>query len=113
MQKAFMKMTLAVLASALTACSSMQGMPTMPGFGTGSEGSQQQQGLVGTSVDQTGKETNVNITMAGGGEIGLKSMDANDKTKMSRALDAATGKATHWENGISESIIPSRQSARW
>ena len=28
-------------------------------------------------------------------------MDVNDKQKMSRALDAGTGKATHWENGAS------------
>jgi surface antigen len=53
------------------------------------------------TVDAAGEQKPVAVTMSGGGEIGLHSMDATDKQKMSRALDAATGKSTSWVNGRS------------
>jgi surface antigen len=74
--------------------------------------SDQEKGLMGKSVDQEGKQTNVNVTMTGGGEIGLMSMNEDDKIKMSRALDAATGKSTQWKNmasGISYTVTPIRK----
>lgn len=98
MYKAFVKLVFIMLATAVTGCSNM---PTIPGFGSTKTVSQESKGLVGTSVDKTGKQTTVNVTMSGGGDIGVRSMDGNDKIKMSRALDAAPGKATHWENGTS------------
>jgi surface antigen len=57
-----------------------------------------QQGVMARTVDRTGEEKPVAVTMSGGGEIGLQSMDASDKLKMSKALDAATGKSTSWVN---------------
>lgn len=113
MKNMIFKFTLLVLAISLSACSGRSGFP---GFMSGGQGEQasasQNGGLVGTSVDRQGNERNVNITMTGGGEIGLKSMDADDKLKMSRALDAGTGKATHWENGatgVSYTVTPIRK----
>lgn len=109
MQKTMLKAALIILAAGLTGCSG--NMPGMSGMTSGTPSSQaagiEKKGLV--AVDQTGKETNVNVTMAGGGEIGLRSMDSDDKTKMSRALDAGTGKATHWSNGatgVSYTVTP-------
>jgi surface antigen len=103
MQKLVLKTALIVLAAGLTGCS--QNMPSISGILPSSTPTQavspDKQGVIGKSVDQAGKETNVNVTMAGGGEISLKSMDAEDKTKMSRALDAGTGKSTRWVNGVS------------
>jgi surface antigen len=100
MQKIFIKIALLAAVASLTACSNMPGMYGIPGFGSSSKAQgTEKQGLPATSVDQTGKQTNVNITMTGGGEIGLKSMDAEDKSKMSHALDSGTGKATQWANG--------------
>src|SRR5579885_991768 len=100
MQKFVLKMVVVIAAVSLTACSNMPGMSSIPGFGsaTNAQGAEKQ-GLPDASVDQAGKETNVNITMTGGGEIGLKSMDEQDKSKMSHALDSGTGKSTHWANG--------------
>lgn len=107
MQKIFFKMTLLIAAISLTACSNMSGIP---GFGTDVQAANK--GLPATSVDESGRETNVNITMTGGGEIGLRSMDAQDKNKMSRALDSGTGKETHWQNGatgITYAVTPIRK----
>jgi surface antigen len=66
-------------------------------------------GAVGTALDRDGQEKKVKVTMSGGGEVGLRSMDANDKAKMSKALDAAPGKATSWVNagsGIEYTVTP-------
>lgn len=108
MQKTVLKAALVILIAGLTSCSNymsdMSGEPsdlTSPSLA--------RQGVVAKSVDQAGNETNVNVTMTGGGEIGAKSMTADDKVKMSRALDAGTGKATHWQNGatgISYTVTP-------
>lgn len=102
MHKLVMRMAIIAAAAGLTACSNMPSMSSMPGFGssTNAQGTEKQ-GMPATSVDQGGKETNTNITMTGGGEIGLKSMDEQDKAKMSHALDNGTGKSTHWANGAS------------
>src|SRR6185312_5346192 len=105
MQKLALKTALIVLAAGLTGCSG--NMPSMSSMMPGSSSTPAQavspakQGVIAKSVNQAGKETNVNVTMAGGGEVSLKSMDAEDKTKMMRALDAATGKSTRWVNGMS------------
>jgi surface antigen len=98
MKNVFLKSALIVTSMALAGCSNFTGFS---GFGTQrpSAGSAKT-GLVGTVVGKSGKATNVNITMVGGGEIGLKSMNEEDKSKMSKALDAALGKSTRWENGI-------------
>ncbi|MBX3709420.1 MAG: hypothetical protein KIT56_03610 [Gammaproteobacteria bacterium] len=98
MQRVFVRLTLLMGMIGLAGCSSL---PSIPGFGSTENVRHESKGLIGKSVDKTGKETNVNITMSGGGDIGVQSMDANDKAKMSRALDAAPGKATRWENGSS------------
>jgi surface antigen len=87
-------------------------MPNMPDYNSAQGSGPAASGVVATSVDPTGRETNVNLTMTGGGEIGLKSMDANDKSKMSHALDNATGKSTHWVNGVSGinfTVTPTRK----
>jgi len=98
MKNVFLKVTIMILLAGLSACSGY--IPNIPTFGAKHKNAMpEEKGIIGKSVDQTGKETNVNITMTGGGEIGLKSMDAEDKSKMSHALDSATGKSTHWENG--------------
>lgn len=112
MRNVLMKISLVVMASVLAACSSMQGVSTAPTTSAATEQEQMRNEVVGKTVDQAGKETSVNITMQGGGDIGLKSMNAADKTKMSRALDAATGKATHWQNGatgIEYTVTPVRK----
>jgi surface antigen len=106
-----LKMGLFICVMGLTACSQMMGTqaetnaaaPQGPAVGL------DKQGVIAKSVDNTGQETNVNLTMSGGGEIGLASMDASDKLKMSRALDGATGKATHWVNsasGVNFTVTP-------
>jgi surface antigen len=110
MKTIYSKLALIILAAGLAGC-------TNPFAGlTGGQNSQMaggsQQGLVGTSVDRQGNPRDVNITMTGGGEIGVRSMDADDKIKMSRALDAGTGKSTHWENGatgIGYTVTPIRK----
>lgn len=108
MRKTVLKAALVVLAAGLTSCSSH--MTEMSGPSSGqSTVSQEQHGVVAKSVDKAGNETNVNVTMTGGGEIGLRSMDGDDKTKMSRALDAGTGKSTRWQNGatgVSYTVTP-------
>jgi len=108
MKKIQFKFAILLLVVGLTGCKSHSGFMSQSGQVNGSEG----KGLVGTSVDKEGKESNVNITMTGGGEVGLASMDVNDKQKMSRALDAGTGKATHWENGatgVGYTVTPIRK----
>lgn len=85
----------------LTACSG--NFPGMFGYSQGGReisNAPGEKGLAGTSVDAAGRETKVNVTMTGGGEIGVASMTADDKAKMARALDAGTGKSTQWQNGI-------------
>lgn len=112
MKNIYLKLTLIALVASLAGCSDMGGM--MPGTSTTPQMPSEvpnpaKQGVIATSVDKAGKETGVNLTMAGGGEIGLKSMDANDKSKMSRALDSGTGKATHWVNsstGMNYTVTP-------
>lgn len=94
-----LKLNLALFVVFLAGCTSMQGT-LMSDESNTPNSVMSQQGVVGTSVNKTGQESNVNITMAGGGDIGLKSMNSDDKNKMSRALDAGTGKATHWVNGL-------------
>lgn len=115
MQKAFFKLSVLVMIAGLTACSSsMSSMPHFPGFGSSDNASGQNvspsSGVVATTVDQsTGQEVPVNVTMAGGEAIGLKSMDEIDKSKMSHALDGTPGKATQWQNGatgISYTVTP-------
>jgi|GEM_PF-2682580 surface antigen len=109
MKNFYSKLCLVILAAGLSACSQQY----FPGFGgQGSTANAEKKGLVGTSVDSQGNERNTNITMTGGAEVGIRSMDAEDKIKMSRALDAATGKATHWENaatGIGYTVTPIRK----
>lgn len=99
MKKILLKMSLTLFVVGLAGCSGMpmQGTSSSNTQGAGPE----KNGVVATSVDRTGRETNVNLTMAGGGDIGLKSMDASDRSKMSHALDNATGKPAHWVNGVS------------
>ena len=101
MRKTGLAACMIILTVSLTACSG--NFPNMFG-GSGETGKTSngkgEKGLVGTSVDETGKETKVNVTMTGGGEIGVASMTADDRSKMSRALDAGTGKSTQWQNGI-------------
>ncbi len=110
MIKVRVSLMLVILGVGLAGCSSQYS-----NFFTGSQNAQipaEQQGLTATSVDKEGRERNVNITMTGGGEIGLRSMDDQDKKKMSRALDAATGKSTHWENGatgVAYTVTPIRK----
>lgn len=113
MQKIHFKLAIVILAVGLAGCSDRSGFS---GFMPGGQGTEvaaaDGKGLVGTSVDRQGNQSNVNITMTGGGDIGLKSMDADDKLKMSRALDSGTGKATHWENGatgITYMVTPIRK----
>lgn len=109
MQKALVRLVLIIVAASLAGCTTM---PNMPGFGPAKTEKQEGSGLMATSVDKTGRKTNVNVTMTGGGDIGVKSMDGNDKVKMARALDASPGKATHWENGssgISYTVTPIRK----
>jgi surface antigen len=110
MKKFYSMFLLVLLAAGLAGCSQQ----FFPGFGGQSSqtANSGERGLVGTSVDRQGNQKNVNITMTGGGDIGIRSMDANDKLKMSRALDAGTGKSTHWENGatgISYTVTPVRK----
>lgn len=67
---------------------------------------------IGTAVNPSGQEEKVKVTMTGGGEVGLRSMDANDKSKMAHALDVAPGKATSWVNaasGIQYTVTPKRK----
>lgn len=110
MLKAFLKAAFAVVMITLSGCANF---PNVPGFGTAQPApSHEKPGLVGTVVARSGKETNVDITMTGGGDIGLKSMNEEDKSKMSRALDAALGKSSHWENGatgINYTVTPTQK----
>lgn len=101
MKNSLLKAMLVIITAGLAGCSGMSNMQGTSNYNTAQGSGPGANGVVATSVDQTGRETNVNLTMAGGGDIGLKSMDANDKSKMSHALDNATGKSTHWENGVS------------
>ena len=98
MKKIYCKLALIVLTAALAGCSGQYGGFMGGGQSSGSRSTGK--GLAATSVDKQGHESNVNITMTGGGAIGVRSMDADDKKKLSRALDAGTGKSTHWENGV-------------
>lgn len=101
MQKTWLQAVPVILVMGLTACSG--NFPDMFGSGQGDRQTStidENKGLVGTSVDETGRETKVNVTMTGGGEIGVASMTADDKSKMARALDAGTGKSTQWQNGV-------------
>jgi surface antigen len=113
MQKAYSKVAFILLVASLTGCSG-----GIPGFSSSSSSdnskasSLETKGVVGTSVDEQGREKNVNVTMTGGSEIGLRSMDSEDKSKMSHALDAGTGKPSHWENGatgIGYTVTPTRK----
>lgn len=112
MRNVWLKTVLLTCVLGLAGCSQMMGTaPSEPGVAApqGPAVGLDKQGVIATSVDHAGQETSVNLTMTGGGEIGLASMDANDKLKMSRALDAATGKATHWTNngsGVSFTVTP-------
>ena len=65
--------------------------------------------VMARTVNEEGVEKPVVVTMAGGGEIGMQSMDGTDKQKMSRAMDSATGKPTTWVNArtnISFTVTP-------
>lgn len=108
MQKTVFKAALVILAAGLASCSNYMSDMSGEPFNEAPV-SLANQGVVARSVDQAGNETNVNVTMTGGGEIGARSMSADDKVKMSRALDAGTGKPTHWQNGatgISYTVTP-------
>lgn len=97
-----------VLVLGLTACSG-----NFSGFGFGDASAPSSgKGLTGTSVDAAGRETKFNVTMTGGGAIGVGSMTADDRSKLARALDAGTGKSTQWQNGvtgITYSVTPTRK----
>jgi surface antigen len=98
-----------MLTISLTACSGYPMLNSNPGYV--SAGTHENE-LVGSSVDQNGNERNVNVTMTGGGDIGLRSMTANDKAKLARALDAGTGRSTRWRNsitGITYSVTPTKK----
>lgn len=112
MKKIHFKLAILVLAAGLAGCSGNSGLSGFMSGQNSQTAASDGKGLVGTSVDRQGNQSNVNITMTGGGDIGLKSMDANDKLKMMRALDAGTGKPTHWENGatgVSYTVTPIRK----
>jgi surface antigen len=107
MQKMIFQAVVAILAFTLAGCSDY--MPNFSGQSSQQANNIATKPIVGSSVDQAGNQTNVNITMTGGGEISLKSMTSEDKNKMSRAMDAATGKSTQWTNsatGVSYTVTP-------
>jgi surface antigen len=109
MRKLWLQMAVSVFVVSVAGCSNISGLIKPDDSKGGSEG---QAKTVGTVVETSGEETKVNITMTGGGEIGLKSMSTSDKLKMSRALDAGIGKSTTWKNsatGISYTVVPSRK----
>lgn len=111
MKKTHFGIALILISAGLAGCSGQYpgwfgGAQTAPGV------SGEQRGLAATSVDREGRESKVNITMTGGGEVGMHSMDGDDKRKMMRALDAGTGKSTHWENaatGVGYTVTPIRK----
>lgn len=100
MKKIHSTLALICLTAALSSCSNQSGFLFSGSNPEAEEAAQEGKGLVGTSVDKSGNETNTKITMTGGGEIGVRSMNADDRLKMSRALDAGIGKSTHWQNGV-------------
>lgn len=107
MQKVIFQAVAMIFALTLAGCSEY--MPSLSGQAPEQANNIATKQIVGGTVDQTGKEMNVNITMTGGGDISLKSMTQEDKNKMSRAMDAATGKSTHWTNsatGVSYTVTP-------
>jgi len=105
---------IAMLAVLLTSCSNTWSpLPSSEGEETSQPVQTSYQPMkekvMARTIDTAGVEKPVAVTMSGGGEIGLQSMDASDKLKMSRSLDAATGKTTTWVNGrtnITFSITP-------
>ena len=109
MSNVILKLSLGLVIISLTSCAQLPSF-NLPIFNKQKpDTSAESKGLVATSIDSMGNETDVNITMTGGKEIGLKSMSVEDKQKMSRALEAAPGKSTHWQNlasHISYTVTP-------
>lgn len=98
-----------VTVSSMMACSDMSNMPHFGMSGSSQTEKAKNTGMMARTIDQSGKATPVAVTMTGGEEIGLKSMNATDRNKMSRALDSATGKSTHWKNeatGMEFTVTP-------
>lgn len=84
---------LMMLSMAVTGCiydTSSSGMPGEP------------QAAVAGNTEKSGET----IKLSGNGPLGgyiEQFMDANDKSKMARALDGGLGKANHWKNPVSGS----------
>lgn len=103
MQKAFVKLLFILISVSLSACSTS---PDNSAVQT-SQINKMQQASAGanasTPPDQNTihdlklAKANVNAALIGGSIE--KTMDADDKVKMSRALDKAPGKTSEWENG--------------
>lgn len=83
-----------------SACSSMPEFGSMGFLGAKPKPAVKEEGLKGTTVDAAGNEKDVDIRMMEGKELGIKQMDKNDKSKMSRALDKPIGKTTEWQNAV-------------
>ena len=113
MNNIFLKVVAMIFAMSVTGCSNMTNwMGGNGGYPAQPQPNLEKQGVVGKSVDEVGRETNVNVTMSGGGEIGVRSMDSNDKSKMMHALDNSPGKSTQWTNGVSGvsyTVVPTRK----
>ena len=110
MNKLYSRVALVLLVAGLVGCSNQYPGLFSSGQTVGVAG--EERGLSATSVDRQGNESRTNITMTGGGDVSLQTMDRDDKRKMSRALDAGTGKPTHWENGatgIGYTVTPIRK----
>lgn len=108
MQKALVKMLLIIAGISLTACSTMPPsettVTTRQPESIKSQSAQETSTKPATPTDQaTLHEVNLDKTSVNAELIGgsiEKSMDQDDKTKLSRALDKAPGKTTSWENGL-------------
>lgn len=120
MKKALVKMLLIMTGISLTACT------TIPPGGNTVETTQAEVTKTKTAEETTAKpaapvdqgtlhevnlgKTSVNAELIGGSIE--KSMDQDDKVKLSRALDKAPGKTTSWENGltgITYSVTPTKK----
>ena len=114
MQKALLKLFIIALGVALTACSTThEGTSGAQVETVSAEQRASTTPVVSQASDQnTIPETNLSKTPVTGELIGgsiEKMMDADDKIRMSRALDKSPGKTTTWQNpntGITYAVTP-------